>query len=366
KDLMKLVANKTEVPAKIPQYDGLERWELLEKMGAGGFSTVYRARDLDGKAGEVAIKVVPKSGMKQVQHANIAREVQIMRQLDNPNIIKFIDFSESRQFYYLILELAPGGELFHQILRLKYFSEDLSRHIILQVAKALEYLHEEKGIMHRDIKLENILFSPIPFIPSKHQQPPQLNEEDKVDEGEFIAGIGSGCIGQIKIADFGLSKMVQNDETATPCGTVGYAAPEIVKDEPYSMSVDIWALGCVLYMLLCGFPPFYGADKNDLTKKVAVGQFTFQSPWWDDISRSAQDLISHSLTVDPDKRYTIHEFLSHPWIRVDRSTSTSERGVMPGGMLRAVDVSNHVGSGEHCDLPSLSVIKLHSVFNNSY
>lgn len=83
------------------------------------------------------------------QRANILKEVQIMRQLDHPNIVKLIDFSESKQYYYIILELAPGGELFHQIVRLTYFSEDLSRHVIVQVAKALEYLHEERGVVHR-------------------------------------------------------------------------------------------------------------------------------------------------------------------------------------------------------------------------
>jgi hypothetical protein len=82
------------------------------------------------------------------------KEVQIMRQLDHPNIVKLVDFSESRQYYYIILELAPGGELFHQIVRLTYFSEDLSRHVITQVAEALEYLHEEKGVVHRFVLLE--------------------------------------------------------------------------------------------------------------------------------------------------------------------------------------------------------------------
>ncbi len=101
----------------------------------------------------------------------------------------------------------------------------------------------------------------------------------------------------------------------TPCGTVGYTAPEIVKDERYSKSVDMWALGCVLYTLLCGFPPFYDESIQVLTEKVARGQYTFLSPWWDDISKPAQDLVSHLLTVDPDKRFTIAEFLNHPWIR---------------------------------------------------
>jgi serine/threonine-protein kinase RCK2 len=83
------------------------------------------------------------------QRANILKEVQIMRQLDHPNIVKLVDFSESRQYYYIVLELCPGGELFHQIVRLTYFSEDLSRHVITQVATALEYLHEDKGVVHR-------------------------------------------------------------------------------------------------------------------------------------------------------------------------------------------------------------------------
>ena len=104
-------------------------------------------------------------------------------------------------------------------------------------------------------------------------------------------------------------------QTMTPCGTVGYTAPEIVKDERYSKSVDMWALGCVLYTLLCGFPPFYDESIQVLTEKVARGQYTFLSPWWDDISKPAQDLVSHLLTVDPEKRFSIKEFLNHAWIR---------------------------------------------------
>lgn len=166
-----------------------------------------------------------------------------------------------------------------------------------------------------DIKPENLLFYPVPFIPTKNPKPRAPEDEDKADEGEFVPGVGAGGIGQIKIADFGLSKVVWESSTMTPCGTVGYTAPEIVKDERYSKSVDMWALGCVLYTLLCGFPPFYDESIQVLTEKVARGQYTFLSPWWDDISKSAQDLVSHLLTVDPDKRYTIQQFLHHPWIR---------------------------------------------------
>ncbi|KAK3945225.1 Pkinase-domain-containing protein [Diplogelasinospora grovesii] len=383
--IAKLVAEENATKSKFPRYPGLERWELLEKMGDGAFSNVYRARDLEGNAGEVAIKVVRKFEMNSMQgnkhlhpdfkpkapkaaeRANILKEVQIMRQLDHPNIIKLVDFSESRQYYYIILELAPGGELFHQIVRLTYFSEDLSRHVITQVANALEYLHEERGVVHRDIKPENILFNPIPFVPSKTPKPKQPGDEDKVDEGEFIRGLGAGGIGQIKIADFGLSKIVWDNQTMTPCGTVGYTAPEIVKDERYSKSVDMWALGCVLYTLLCGFPPFYDESIEVLTEKVAKGQYTFLSPWWDDISKSAQDLIAHLLCVDPEKRYTIREFLAHPWIRGSGPTPRDERkAVSADGVLRAFDSIKFVDGEKRYDFRSPGAVNLREVFDVSY
>ncbi len=169
--------------------------------------------------------------------------------------------------------------------------------------------------LRSDIKPENLLFYPTPFVPARNPKPRGPDDEDKADEGDFISGVGAGGIGQIKIADFGLSKVIWDSQTMTPCGTVGYTAPEIVKDERYSKSVDMWALGCVLYTLLCGFPPFYDESIQVLTEKVARGQYTFLSPWWDDISKSAQDLVSHLLTVNPDRRYSIEEFLNHPWIR---------------------------------------------------
>ncbi|KAK4462950.1 kinase-like domain-containing protein [Cladorrhinum samala] len=383
-NIAKIVAEENANRSRLPRYPGLERWQLIEKMGDGAFSNVYRARDLEGGLGEVAIKVVRKFEMNNIQsnkhlhpdfkpkapkaaeRANILKEVQIMRLLDHPNIVKLIDFTESKQYYYIVLELAPGGELFHQIVRLTYFSEELSRHVIVQVAKALEHLHEEKGIVHRDIKPENILFEPIPVVPSKHPKPKQPGDEDKVDEGEFIPGVGGGGIGRIKIADFGLSKIVWDNQTMTPCGTVGYTAPEIVKDERYSKSVDMWALGCVLYTLLCGFPPFYDESIEVLTEKVAKGQYTFLSPWWDDISKSAQDLISHLLCVDPEKRYTIKEFLAHPWIREPGPTPRDEKKPGSNDMLKAFDASKIVDGDKRYDFRSPAAVNLREVFDVGY
>ncbi|KAF7776075.1 hypothetical protein Agabi119p4_4468 [Agaricus bisporus var. burnettii] len=323
------VDGEREAKSKMPTYKGLEEFKLLEKMGDGAFSNVYHALEISTRK-KVAVKVVRKyelnasqAGEKHLnekfkkkprvtERANILKEVQIMRGVNHTGIVKLYNFFESPEHYFLIMELMEGGELFHQIVKLTYFSENLSRHIILQVAHGIRHLHEECGVVHRDIKPENLLFERIEIVPSKNPSVRPYDEE-KEDEGEFIPGVGGGGIGKVKIADFGLSKIVWNEETMTPCGTVGYTAPEIVKDERYSKSVDMWALGCVLYTLLCGFPPFYDETISVLTEKVARGYYTFLSPWWDDISHSAKDLIQNLLCVDPSRRYTIDEFLAHPW-----------------------------------------------------
>ncbi|KAH9447453.1 hypothetical protein Pst134EA_029489 [Puccinia striiformis f. sp. tritici] len=340
--------------SKLPVYEGLpEHFVLIEKMGDGAFSNVYKALDKRTST-KVAIKCVRKFELNRnqegkhlnaelkkkpraIERANILKEVSIMRTLNHPSIIKLISFTESQEHYFLILELMEGGELFHQIVKLTYFSEELARHVILQVARGIRYLHEEKGVVHRDIKPENLLFEAIPIVRSKtvKQRP---YDEEKEDEGEFLPNVGGGGIGQVKIADFGLSKIVWQDQTATPCGTVGYTAPEIVKDERYSKSVDMWAMGCVLYTLLCGFPPFFDESIQVLTEKVARGYYTFLSPWWDDISDSSKDLISHLLCVDPEKRYTIDEFLAHPWCKEKAplpEMNTQEVATMAPHIMRA-------------------------------
>jgi len=232
-----------------------------------------------------------------------------------------------------------------------------------------------------DIKPENLLFYPTPFVPTKNPKPHGPEDEDKADEGEYVKGIGAGGIGVIKIADFGLSKVVWDSQTMTPCGTVGYTAPEIVKDERYSKSVDMWALGCVLYTLLCGFPPFYDESIQVLTEKVARGQYTFLSPWWDDISKSAQDLVSHLLTVDPEKRYDITQFLNHPWIKETTEETTAADDAPPlatplyrqaqsAGIKDTTFLQNYLdetpGAGRRNDFRSPGAVNLREVFDVGY
>ncbi|KAG2188128.1 hypothetical protein INT44_000879 [Umbelopsis vinacea] len=333
---------------RLPSYPKLERYTLISEMGDGAFSKVYKAYDT--QTGDyVAVKVVTKPDKnaaesqrhlhpkmkkrpKATERANILKEVQIMRSIHHDNVIRLISFSESDDYYYLVLELCDGGELFHQIVKLTFFSEDLARHVITQLAHALRHLHEECGVVHRDIKPENILFNPIPIVPSKNPKSLPLSHPDdapKLDEGEFTPGVGGGGIGIVKLADFGLSKVIWDASTMTPCGTVGYTAPEIIRDQKYSKAVDMWAMGCVLYTLLCGFPPFYDESIKTLTEKVARGEYSFLSPWWDDISSSSKDLITHLLCIDPDERYTIDEFLQHPWIQKGQDNLPKEPQPIP-------------------------------------
>lgn len=303
----------------------LENFEFMEALGEGAFSVVYKAKDLRNDK-PVAIKVMRKFQMDQTQRQSVYKEAVIMRKLRHRNIVNFIDFIDMPDYCYIVQELLSGGEVFAAIIKYTYLSEDLARHVIVQITEAVKYLHEEVGVVHRDIKPENFLYEPIEFFPSI-DFPSKLRKSDdsmtKQDEGEFIQGVGGGGIGTVKLADFGLSKQIWEYNTKTPCGTVGYTAPEIIKDERYSREVDMWALGCVLYTLLCGFPPFYDENIQVFTEKVAKGQYTFLEPWWDEISEGAKNCVRRLLTVNRSERYTAKELLNDPWILEFRRTNES-------------------------------------------
>lgn len=327
------------IPQFIEQHE-LKGFKLLAKIGEGAFSKVYCARpDSNGGSSfltenyqRVAVKVIKKEALvdpndrttkrqendkiKTSSRDQVLKEVTIHKTVSSgcKHIVGFIDFQESKHYYYIVQELLNGGEIFGEIVKYTYFSEDLCRHVIRQVALAVKHMHQ-LGVVHRDIKPENLLFETIEYIPSKQVK---LRKSDdpatKKDEGLFIPNVGSGGIGVVKLADFGLSKQIFALNTKTPCGTVGYTAPEVVKDERYSMKVDMWGLGCVLYTMLCGFPPFYDEKIDVLTEKISRGEYTFLRPWWDEISDGAKQAVRRLLEVDPAKRYDVNEFLADPWL----------------------------------------------------
>ncbi|ANZ74877.1 BA75_02227T0 [Komagataella pastoris] len=345
------------------KYHDLPRcYELVQLIGRGAFSNVYQAIDgrysVESKRRDVAIKIIDKSQMTKQKLNNVLKEISIMKRLDHPNVTRLYEYinNEDSSYCYLILELVRGGEIFNQIIKYTYLSEDVSRHIITQLAQAVNYLHQEIGIIHRDLKPENLLFEPIPYIQSSPEEvrahKRESDDAKKVDEGKFTEGSGGAEIGVIKVCDFGLSKylLTGSSKTKTPCGTIGYTAPEIIRDEFYSYKIDIWAIGCILYTCLCGFPPFYDNDPAVLSKKISENDYCFLSPWWDEISNEAKDLVSNLLTLDPETRFSLDELLSHPWITKN-------------GTLTSTKTTSHI---DHENDPSaINKAYVYKLLNNS-
>ncbi|KAJ5792798.1 calcium/calmodulin-dependent protein kinase [Penicillium pulvis] len=316
--------SKSQRASNMPNYPGLDRWRLLEKIGDGAFSCVYRASDTKSELGEVAIKVTKKYEMKEEQKKKLHDEVEITRKLDHDNVVRLIDASESVQYHYMFLELCPGGELYDQIVKFASLSEQMARHVIWQVANAVQYLHDTMGVVHRDIKPENILFYPNSTTPREESKSTQSGDEE---EAVSIADVGASDIGVVKLADFGLSKVIAGVPAATPCGTMSYAAPELFRKHRYTTSVDMWALGCLLFTMLAGFPPFYDEDLDIMRRQIMQGEYSFSAPKWDTISDGAKDLVSRLLTINPEERSTIQECLDHPWMHEDSEDKTPTNDV---------------------------------------
>ncbi|CCF56760.1 hypothetical protein KAFR_0B04630 [Kazachstania africana CBS 2517] len=313
----------------------LKDFILIKEVGQGAFSKVFLAvPDPNGSKSflinehpQVAIKVAKKNNKERERNKtgkefkvsareDVINEVSIQKSVSGlcSNIAQYFDFQESDNFFFIIQEYIAGGEIFNQIIKYTYFSEDLCRHIITQVAHALKVLHSHE-IVHRDIKPENLLYTSIPIIKEKERHLRKSDDQNtKISEGRFIKHVGAAEIGEVKLVDFGLSKQLVNKGTKTPCGTLCYVAPEIINHHRYSKKVDMWGVGCVLYTMLCGFPPFFDDDSEQLKEKICNGDYAFLEPWWNEISIEAKYCVTRLLEVDAKKRYSVDDFLNDPWL----------------------------------------------------
>ncbi|KAI2785841.1 DNA damage response protein kinase DUN1 [Penicillium oxalicum] len=269
------------------------QYRKLQQLGKGHFATVYLCVDrATGK--QYAAKVFEKrpgdSQKSQSQNEALQQEIALLMSVNHPNLLCLKDTFDETDGAYLILELAPEGELFNLIVTKQKLSEAETRHVFRQLFEGLKYLHD-RGIVHRDIKPENILVA-----------------DKKLT---------------VKLGDFGLAKIIGEDSfTTTLCGTPSYVAPEILQEtrrRRYTKAVDIWSLGVVLYICLCGFPPFSDElctkeNPYTLAQQIKMGRFDYPSPYWDSVGDPALDLIDKMLTVDVDKRITVDECLEHPWL----------------------------------------------------
>ncbi|XP_077270260.1 serine/threonine-protein kinase zyg-8 isoform X2 [Temnothorax americanus] len=252
-------------------------------IGDGNFAVVRHCTHKSSGA-EYAIKIVDKYKC-QGKETMLASEVAILRQVCHPNIISLIAEQDTADQLFLIMELVKGGDLFDAIAVATKFSEAEASVMISHLTSALAYLHS-RHIVHRDVKPENLLVE--------------------------MDGSHVRCL---KLGDFGLAQVVR-EPLYTVCGTPTYVAPEILAETGYGLKIDVWAAGVILYILLCGFPPFVSLDneQEELFERILSGQYEFTSPYWDTISDSAKQLISNMLQALPELRFSAEDVLDHPWL----------------------------------------------------
>jgi len=258
-------------------------FEVGKELGRGASSVVKLVSRLNDPNEKYAMKQMKKDVDKEI----IRTEISILLRLRHPNIIRLREIFEDDTHLFLILEYVTGGELFDRIVEKGHYSERDAAQCVHQILSAVAYLHDN-GVVHRDIKPENILYE---------------NEDDN---------------SRLKIADFGLSKSLKYRNTMdTVCGTPLYVAPEVLLGKEYDCKVDLWAVGVITYILLCGCEPFYDAHGNEQATlaKIMKCDYKFYSPAWDDISKYAKDFVSKLLVFEPGQRLGASEALNHPWVR---------------------------------------------------
>ncbi|GBF97717.1 hypothetical protein Rsub_10881 [Raphidocelis subcapitata] len=289
-------------------------YRVGETLGKGGFAVVKRVTERStGRPYAVKIMSLPPVGVEpgdnESTREDIAKEIDILCGLDHPNVVGMKEWFEEGGKVYLITELVGGGELLEAVIRRGAYGEAEARGCFASLMAGIAYLHS-RNVAHRDLKLENLLLA---------------TPDD---------------ITQVKIADFGLAKRSPGGAMSTVCGTPQYVAPEVIAGTPgvvYGPQVDMWSAGVVLFILLCGYPPFYAESEPALFDQIRRGAYGFDDPAWDAVTPAAKDLISRLLAVDPAARPTASECLGHPWLRgggEGGGPGTGAGGQLPGAQGR--------------------------------
>ncbi|KAM3306095.1 calcium-dependent protein kinase 11 [Capsicum chacoense] len=261
-----------------------EYYTLGKKLGQGQFGTTYLCTE-NATGLEYACKSIPKRKLFcKEDYEDVWREIQIMHHLsEHPYVVRIKGTYEDNVFVHIVMEVCKGGELFDRIVQKGHFTEKKAAQLMKTIVKVVEACHS-LGVMHRDLKPENFLF-------------------DSSDEDA-----------KLKATDFGLSIFYKPGQYFSDVvGSPYYVAPEVLH-KYYGPEIDVWSAGVILYILLCGVPPFWAETDNGIFKQILKGKIDFESEPWPQISDSAKDLVKKMLTRDPRARLTAHQVLCHPWI----------------------------------------------------
>jgi calcium-dependent protein kinase len=272
----------------VGQNDGMptENYQLVKRLGEGSYGVVWKVKHLLTDNDRAMKRINKNSKTKKETEQEILNEIEILKKMDHPNIVKIFEFYNTPEGYFLITEYCTKGELFDEIVDKAPFSEPLAAHIMYQIFSAVNYCHQSE-IVHRDLKPENILI-------------------ESVDENGLY---------HLKIIDFGTAKLLEKSKSENKViGSSYYIAPEVL-NKSYNEKCDLWSCGVILYILLSGRAPFSGDSDNLILEKIKLGKYDLNRSPFNKISAEAKDLIKKLLEMNPRRRISADNAINHPWFK---------------------------------------------------
>ncbi|WCJ33481.1 calcium-dependent protein kinase 32 [Euphorbia peplus] len=310
-----------------------QRYELGRELGRGEFGITYLCTDRETRETFACKSISKKKLRTAVDIEDVRREVQIMKHLPkHPNIVTLKDTYEDDSGVHLVMELCEGGELFDRIVARGHYTERAAAFVTKTIVEVVQMCHKH-GVIHRDLKPENFLFA---------------------NKKETAA---------LKAIDFGLSVFFKPGERFNEIvGSPYYMAPEVLKRN-YGPEIDVWSAGVILYILLCGVPPFWAETEQGVAQAIIRSVVDFKREPWPKVSDNAKDLVKKMLEPDPKRRLTAQQVLEHPWLQNAKKAPNVSLGETVIARLKQFSVMNKLKKralrviAEHLSVEEVAGIK---------
>ena len=335
----------TTIPTSLPisSSENIRQIYNFEKiLGKGSFGLVRVISFKKEPEKKFALKIIEKDKVKEKVYL-LESEITILRKMDHPNIINFYETYQDSKYLYIVMEYCSGGDLMDKLLQKTHLEEREVSKIMFKLFSAINYVHKKK-IVHRDLKLENVLFS------------------DKTADSDLkVIDFGLSAIVKAKFSFFSNDKNEENRQDLNmKVGTPLYVAPEVLKGN-YSYECDIWSLGVIMFMLLSGDPPFIGSTEEKLFERIEKGSFNFNAKIWQNVSLKAKEVIIKILKVNPRKRASASQILKHSWFQsLKKMVISQENAIKSSSGCINVDKSilNTLNSKKHLNKLKKEVLKV--------